>query len=154
MLVASTEPNSWIVAVATAASMLVGAILKTFVDLVRTRDDGQAKWRADMMAEMGKLRQWNQEQQEQLDRYQARIAQLEAKVQNEQVLRHEVKNQLHKKEMELELLKAEHAHTLEKCEQHRNELETLRAEYATLKAEHARICLLAKIDPADLPPTE
>jgi hypothetical protein len=97
--------NNWWVVAGTIAATLAGAILKTFVDLVGRRDSFAEKWRTDMIAETKALREWNGHQQEQLNASVMRMTTLEKAVHDEKELRHEIRNQLHAKMMELEGLK-------------------------------------------------
>jgi len=128
-MIATTEPSSinpWWAVVAAPVLLFFGAVLKTFSDLWQGRDNSQAKWRGEIIA-------WNERQE-------ARIVQLESNVQGEQVLRHEIKGQLHKEQMAHELLKAEHAHTLKEFEQAKHDLEALRVEHAALKVAYEKQC--------------
>jgi hypothetical protein len=139
---------SWGTAAWTALLMFGGAVLKTFVDLVRNRDDGRAKWQAGMMTEQANLRAWNERQQAQLDKYQDRIDELEKKVHNERDLRHEIRNQLQAEQLKHQETKHEFATALTDLKIAKSALEDLKIEHAKLQAEHEKICLLAK------PPTE
>jgi hypothetical protein len=122
----SSNINPWWAAIAVPVIMFLGAVLKTWSEMWQGRDNSLTKWRTDIIA-------WNERQE-------ARIVQLENNVQGEQVLRHEIKGQLHKEQLAHELLKAEYAHAKGECEQHRKELEALKVEHAALKVAYEKQC--------------
>lgn len=120
-----TPVSPWWYALATIALTFLGAVLKTFSDLVYRRNSFDEKFRDDMMGEMRGLREWNTKQQAALDSSLTRIQGLEGAVQGEQQLRHEIRNQLMKEQLE-------HQHTKDDLEHALHELERLKTENATL----------------------
>lgn len=120
------SPNSLWYVVGTIAATLMGAILKTFVDLVGRRDSFQEKWRADMIVQLRELRGWNEQQQAQLNANVERMTHLENSVSGEQQLRHELRNQLNNEKLAHEILKHDYAE--------------LKAKYEDCKAKHDALC--------------
>lgn len=136
----ATSSTGWIVALAAIGGTLVGAVLKTFGELIGRRDDAGAKFRADLLADVKGLREWNQLQQGQINKLQDSIT-------SEQALRHELRGKLHTAENERDVARAEldivqKAHDLLKQE-HAH----LVAEHTATREENARLRACTEIKP-------
>lgn len=110
--------NSFWVAVGTVASMLAGAILKTFVDLVGRKDKMQEKWREDMLKDQADLRAWNQRQQ-------AAIERLEHEAKEEITLRHQLRGELLAEQNKVHHLELDKINLQQKLDAAQNEIKAL-----------------------------
>lgn len=126
-------PSPWWYVIGTIVATLVGAILKTFVDLVGRRDSSAEKWRADLLQDIKGLRDWNDKQQHELNDYRSRLDKMGESVLSEQSLRHDLRGQLGNEKMEHEILKTEYVHL-------QKEHEDLKMKYEDLKVNYVAMC--------------